>query len=119
MEYPLKPLTFRLLVKPVKVATMSAGGIILGTEAEIQREQDAATQGQVLAKGPAVGTFFEKEYGGEQGTVWGPIEVRDYILYKSHHGLKWKSKEGDKYLILNDEDVIAWIHPDQIEREVI
>lgn len=113
MKCPLTPVTFRLIVKPVQVSEM-VNGIIVHAPAEHKLAQDAATQGKIIAVGNAAGNFFEKEYDCK----WIP-KLGDYVLYKAHHGLKWKSKEGDQYLILNDEDIVCVVDQDQIEGDLI
>lgn len=114
VKYPIQPLTFRLLVQPENISYKSKGGIYLGTETQMKKEKNAVFTGKVLEKGPAAGKYFESEYDCE----W-PVEVGDYIYFKSYHGHFFKLPDNPdvEYIILNDEDVMGILNPEYIEED--
>lgn len=99
------PLGHRLLVKPEKIEDLDAAyasakraGIeIVGTEKT--REQAGVEKGVVIA----MGTTAFKDFGGEP---W--CNVGDVVGYTRYGGRFLKDPEdGEDYIILNDEDLIA------------
>lgn len=105
----IEPVIHRILVKQLDVLEEDkafkqarAAGLIL--EGDImKREQAAVDRGEVLAWGP---TVF-RDFGGEN-----PLEVGNVIVFARHSGKTVRDPEQadddqTKYILINDEDVIA------------
>lgn len=84
----IKPIGERVLVKPVEIETKTKGGIVLPDT--VSKEQP--TIGEVIAVGSG-----EKLEG---------IAVGQKIIYSKYAGTEIK-KDGDKFLLLNIDDVLA------------
>ncbi len=87
-----------LLVLPVKVEERTAGGIILPQETR-DKEQQAATVGTLIAVGP--GAWFDLD----DGTPW--AAVGDKVSYAKYAGVSMQGKDGQSYVLINDNDVLA------------
>lgn len=105
----IEPVIHRILVKQLDVTqedktfkSARAAGLILDHE-HMKREQAAVDRGEVLAWGP---TVF-RDFGGDN-----PLEVGDVIVFARHSGKTVRDPDQDdgdetKYILINDEDVIA------------
>ena len=87
-----------LLVMPDKVEEMTAGGIIMPQETR-DREQQAATVGTLIAAGSGAWTDLD------DGSPW--AEVSDRISYARHAGVSMIGQDGESYVLINDNDVLA------------
>jgi len=96
----IKPVLHRILVKADPVETKTASGIIVATETEAKRYQAAADKGTVMALGS---TVF-KDYGENPDLV----VVGDRVYYAKYAG-KEVIEDGEKYILVNDEDILAII----------
>lgn len=96
---------YRLLVKPKKIETVSSGGIVVVLEGTNEERLEEAGQqfGIVVSIGP---TCWATE---ELGDPW--CEEGDMILFSRHAGrfVYDPDNEDDKYMVINDTDVIAVI----------
>lgn len=93
----IQPLLHRIVVKPDPVETKTAGGIILAINEK--REQAAAEIGTVVSVGP---TCF-KDFGQDSEILKGG----DRVYFAKYAGKTVKDVDGEEYVILNDEDVVA------------
>lgn len=96
------PVLHRLLVKPDPIETTTESGIVLAVNEK--REQAAAERGIVVLLGS---TCF-KDYGGDESTV----QVGDHIFYARYAGKEvseGNSNDSEKFVLLNDEDVVGVI----------
>ena len=93
----LKPLGDRLVAKQLDAQEKTKSGLVLPDSAK-EKPQEA----KVIAVGP--GRLLE------DGTVKS-LEVKngDRVLYGKYSGSE-VSLEGDEYLILREEDVLAIVH---------
>lgn len=82
------PLGERVLVKAIEVETKTKGGIVLPDT--VSKEQP--TIGEVLAVG--------------EGEKVKNIKAGQKVIYSKYAGTEIK-KDGDKFLLLNAEDVLA------------
>jgi chaperonin GroES len=85
----IKPLSDRVLVKPEKMETKSAGGIIIPDTA-----QEKTQMGTVVA----VGDDKEKI----------KVKAGDHIMHDKYSGTAVKY-DGEEYLIVKADDIIALI----------
>lgn len=105
----IEPVIHRILVKQLDVyqedktfRSARAAGIELPTD-HMSREQAAVDRGEVLAWGP---TVF-RDFGGDN-----PLVKGDVIVFARHSGKTVRDPEQadddqTKYILINDEDVIA------------
>lgn len=105
----LKPVTFRILVKPIDIlevdetwkAAKRAGLDLSGTEKERRREQNAVDRGIVLDFGPVVFEAYNTP---------NPLKIGDEVIYARHAGKEVVDPYGDpaeKLIFLNDEDIVS------------
>lgn len=90
----LKPLADRLVVKPIEAQEKTKSGLVLPDTAK-----EKPQEGKVIA----VGTGRLLDEGGVKA-----LEVKngDRVLYGKYAGTE-VSLEGEDYLILREEDVLA------------
>ena len=92
----LRPLSDRIVVKPIEREARTASGIILPESA-----REKPQEGEVLAVGP--GARNDK---GEHMPL--DIKVGDIVLYAKYAGTEVKLDE-EKLLILRESDILAVI----------
>ena len=90
----LRPLSDRIVVKPIEREAKTASGIILPESA-----REKPQEGEVIAVGP--GARNEK---GEHMPL--DIKVGDTVLYAKYAGTEVKL-EDEKLLILRESDILA------------
>ncbi|MBN2120043.1 MAG: co-chaperone GroES [Candidatus Omnitrophica bacterium] len=90
----IQPLGDRVLVKPLEAEERTKGGIVI---------PDTAKEKPQEAKVVAVGK------GRRDGDKVLPLEVKvgDKVLYGKYSGTEIRDKEGEDYLILREEDILA------------
>lgn len=90
----IKPLSDRVVVKPLEPAEKKQGGIIIPDTAK-----EKPMQGQIVAVGP--GKISET---GDKI----PMEVKknDIVLYGKYSGTE-VTVDGDDYLIMRESDILA------------
>lgn len=101
----VKPILHRVLVKQDRLEDRDetfkrarAAGIITDFD-ERKREQAAIDTGVVVAYGPTAFRDFNAD---------NPLKVGDTVVYAKYGGKTIKDPEdGNEYVALNDEDVIA------------
>jgi len=91
------PILHRLLVKPDPVETKTQAGIILAINEK--REQAGAEMGTVIAVGDTAFKDFKADVVPNIG---------DRIYFAKYAG-KEITLDGDRYLLLNDEDTLGLI----------
>lgn len=87
-----------LLVLPKKVEEITSGGIILPQDT-LDKEQQAATEGTLIAVGPSAWIDLD------DGEAW--AEVGDKISYSRYAGVSMEGSDGEQYVLINDNDVLA------------
>ena len=98
-ESGITPRGHRVLVLPDEVVTKTASGIITSTGIAEFREQLAQVDGVVVAMG---NTCF-----ADQQEPW--CQVGDRVVFGKYSGIMRDGKDGKKYRIINDLDVVATI----------
>ena len=93
----IKPLGDRIVIKPLEAQEKTKGGIVLPDTAK-----EKPQEGKVVAVG--------KGKVLESGKVE-PIEVKvgDIVLYGKYSGTEI-TKDGEDYLIVKEEDILAIIN---------
>jgi len=87
-----------LLVLPKKVEEVTAGGIILPQDTR-DKEQQAATEGTLIAIGPSAWLDLDN------GEPW--AAVGDKISYSRYAGVTMTGADDEQYVLINDNDVLA------------
>jgi len=91
----LQPLSDRVIIKPLEAQEKTKGGIILPDTAK-----EKPQEGKVMAVG--------KGKALENGTVQKPeVKVGDIVLYGKYSGSEVTTKDGEEYLIVREEDILA------------
>jgi chaperonin GroES len=90
----LRPLSDRIVIKPIEREARTASGIILPESA-----REKSQEGEVLAVGP--GARNDK---GERMSL--DIQVGDIVLYAKYAGAELKL-DDEKLLILRESDILA------------
>jgi chaperonin GroES len=90
----LRPLGDRVVVKPAQAEEKTSGGIILPDTAK-----EKPQQGEVMAVGAG-----KLKNDGERTPM--ELKVGDKVLYGKYAGTEI-SYEGEKYLIMNENDIMA------------
>ena len=93
----LKPLGSRIIIEPIEEDKTTESGIVIPETAEKERP----IKGKVLAVGPGRVTD-----SGERVPV--SIKVGDTVLFKKY-GPDEIEMDGKKYLVADEEDVLAII----------
>ena len=94
MVAKLKPLSDRVLVKPITEEEVTKGGIILPDTAK-----EKPQRGKVVAVGPG-----RLDEGGKRVAL--EVKAGDKVLYAKYAGTEIKI-DDDEYLILRESDILA------------
>jgi len=92
----IKPLSDRILVKPLKEEEKTKGGIVLPDTVSKEKPQVA----EVLAVGPG--------RTNDEGKAFPmPFKKGDKVIYAKYSGTDIKSEDDEDYLLLSEKDVLA------------
>lgn len=91
----IKPLSDRVVVKPLSEETKTKSGIIIPDTAK-----EKSHRGEIIAAG--VGKYDD----GKLNPM--TVKVGDVVLYKEYSGDEFKL-DGEEVIILKEEDIIAII----------
>ena len=93
----IKPLSDRVLVKPIEKEVEKKGGIIIPDTAK-----EKPQEGEVVAVGPG-----KRDDDGKLI----PMDVKsgDKILYGKYSGTEIKLDDEEEYLIMNQDDILGII----------
>ena len=92
----------RILLKPMEIKKVSAGGIILSTESNSEREQMGNTTGIVFE----MGDQCYEDYSG----AW--CAVGDKVIFAKYAGLMYRGRDGLEYRVINDTDITGYLDED-------
>lgn len=90
----LKPLGSRVLVEPIEVEEITAGGIVLPETAK-----EKPQKGKVLSVGPG-----DRDEDGDRIAL--DVKTGDVVLFAKYGGTEIKV-DGKKLLILRESDLLA------------
>ena len=93
-DIKIKPLSDRIVVKPMEAEDKTKGGIILPDTAK-----EKPVEGTVVAAGPGRKTDDGKVIAMD-------IKVGDTVLYGKYSGTE-VTLEGEEYLIMRESDIFA------------
>lgn len=100
----LHPLDCRILVKPDPVEEVTRGGIIIADTTR-DRQKYAATKATLIA----AGSNAFREWGEEARKP----QPGDRVLFAQYTGAREKGEDGEDYVLMNDEDLLAVIEVQQ------
>ena len=90
-----QPLGDRIVIKPLDPETKTKGGIVLPDTVK-----EKPQEGKVVAVGKGKtldnGTLHKSE-----------VAVGDIVLYGKYSGTEVTTKDGEEYLIVREEDILA------------
>lgn len=90
-----QPLGDRIIIKPLEPETKTKGGIVLPDTVK-----EKPQEGKVVAVG--------KGKVLDNGTVQKPeVKEGDTVLYGKYSGTEVTTKDGEEYLIVREEDILA------------
>ena len=90
-----QPLGDRVIIKPLEPESKTKGGIVLPDTVK-----EKPQEGKVVAVG--------KGKVLENGSVQKPeVKEGDVILYGKYSGTEVTTKDGEEYLIVREEDILA------------
>jgi len=90
-----QPLGDRIVIKPLDPETKTKGGIVLPDTVK-----EKPQEGKVVAVG--------KGKTLDNGTVHkSEVAVGDIVLYGKYSGTEVTTKDGEEYLIVREEDILA------------
>lgn len=100
-----KPIGYRLIVKPEVVEEKTKSGIYIPDEAKDQN-QWKQSRGTVVSMGAL---SFTTGKPGSDGYIVFPDRPKpgDTVHFREYAGYAWKTEEGERYVTLNDDDVMA------------
>ena len=93
--HKIKPVEYKVLVKPIEVEKKTKGGIILPDETH-DREQFAQQEGVLVAVSDDAFT---------NPTWLNPPKVGDTVLYDKYSGCTVTGRDGVKYRLINDREL--------------
>ena len=94
----LKPLADRVIVKALDAEETTKGGIVLPDTAK-----EKPQEGKIVAVGK--GKMLD-----DGGTQKPEVKVGDRILYGKYSGTEISTKDGNDYLIMKEEDILAVVN---------
>lgn len=90
-----QPLGDRIVIKPLDPETKTKGGIVLPDTVK-----EKPQEGKVIAVGK--GKMLDN------GTIQKPeVKEGDIVLYGKYSGTEVTTKDGEEYLIVREEDILA------------
>jgi len=93
----IRPLGDRVVVEPIEDDEMTfAGGQLVLPDTAKEKPQ----QGKVLAVGPDI------EVKDDEGKIIG-VQAGDIVIYAKYGGTQFKTREGQKLLILREDDILG------------
>lgn len=98
----IHPKGWRILVKPLELESKTESGIILATASQKEREDMANTTGEVIEIGDGCWSDIE--------TPW--CAVGDRVVFAKYSGLLYEGKDGFKYRVINEDNVVAVLDAD-------
>ena len=114
----IEPCGNRILIKPDEVQDTTEGGIYIPDQIT-ERHADAAGYGRVVAVGTDAFThsvsstkrWVKDTFKTAERTTVGYYErwvkTGDRVAFRPYVGLNSTGEDGKKYLLLNDEDILA------------
>lgn len=104
---PVKPIGWRVLVRPYKPPAHSKGGIQLPEEA-LESEQLLTYVGQIVAMGDQCFKAVTRS-GIDMALIQNKPKIGDWVMYGTYGGQNIVTKSGTKYLMMNDDGIMGLV----------
>jgi co-chaperonin GroES (HSP10) len=102
---PLKPMGWRLVIAPYEPENKTEGGIVLA-DAAVDAERYLTYCGQIVAMGEACFKAVTRS-GLNMGEFEHKPVVGSYVIYGTYGGQRVTTKGGARYVITNDDAILA------------
>lgn len=99
-----RPLEHKCLLKPEAVEKVTKGGIILA-DITAESEKFKTVRGTIIAVSPFAFSYVTDEEWAASGSA--KPKAGDTVLYAKFAGMWIKGEDGEEYLLVNDQDLIA------------
>ena len=108
VQLPLQPVGWRVLIRPYKPKdTYGESDIVIADEA-LESEELLTYVGQVVAMGDQCFKAVTRS-GIDMSTIEPKPKVGDWVMFGTYGGQSIQMKNGTKYLIMNDDGIMAVI----------
>ena len=108
VQLPLQPVGWRVLIRPYKPKdTYGESDIVIADEA-LESEELLTYVGQVVAMGDQCFKAVTRS-GIDMSTIEPKPKVGDWVMFGTYGGQSIQMKNGTKYLIINDDGIMAVI----------
>lgn len=109
----LLPAGHRVIILPEEVVTKTSSGIIIHTEQGVDREELAQIYGRIVAVGPNCWRDSLWDYVSTWVGVKAPwAKPGDRVVFGKYSGLIFPGRDGAKYRVVNDRDIVAVVEQD-------
>ena len=98
-ESGVYPVGHRVLILPEQVEEKTQSGIIVHSASQLAREEMGQINGVVVDVGASAYS--------DQAAPW--CQVGDRVIIGKYSGLIYDGKDGKKYRVINDLDVVALV----------
>ena len=106
----ITPVGVSILVLPDQVEEVTEAGVIVATAIQIDREQMAQTDGEVIAIGSHA--YYDEK---KEGVIIPRCKVGDRVIMAKYAGMVREGNDGLTYRLIKDDDVKALL--DKKEKE--
>ncbi len=111
-KHGIKPLEFKVLVKPNKVEERTKGGIIRPDTVK-DTMQIAVSKGRLIAVSPFAFTFLDPECLTYRQALeaWPQAvpAIGDLVVFGRYCGAEIYGDDDEKYRIMNDKDIVCGV----------
>ena len=108
VQLPLQPVGWRVLIRPYKPKdTYGDSDFVIADEA-LESEELLTYVGQVVAMGDQCFKAVTRS-GIDMSTIELKPKVGDWVMFGTYGGQSIQMKNGTKYLIMNDDGIMAVI----------
>lgn len=112
----ITPAGHRVVIAPEEIEVKTASGIIMFTPTAAEKEELAQIYGKVVAVGPDCWRTTLWDYVARFFGVKKPwAKPGDRVIFGKYSGLIFPGKDGAKYRIVNDRDIVAIKQPNERE----
>lgn len=106
VELPLQPVGWRVLIRPYKPKeTWGESELVVADEA-LESEELLTYVGQIVAMGDQCFKAITRS-GIDMSTIEPKPKVGDWVMYGTYGGQSLRMKNGNKFLIMNDDGIMG------------
>jgi len=97
LDHGIECLEYKVLVRPVEVAKVTKGGIILPDETK-DRDAVASMEGELITMSPLAFSYDDQAPKPKVGQT---------VVFQKFAGVRINGFDGVEYRLMNDKDVVA------------